>query len=103
MPVVDGTDPYDLFPKKAKLIELIRRNLSTGRRQGQSNPVTTTFLVYAGTTESAGLAWMSAKMKAGIVMYGENAAGALGDETEEDDSTPLRGTSPCLMLRACER
>jgi hypothetical protein len=54
-------------------------------RLGQSNPVTTTFLVYAGTAEAAGLAWMGAKMKAGMVMYGDNAAGALVDETEEEE------------------
>ena len=54
-------------------------------RLGQSNPVTTTFPVYNGTAEAAGLAWMGAKMKAGMVMYGDNAAGALVDESEEDE------------------
>ncbi len=54
-------------------------------RLGQSHPVTTTFLVYAGTAEAAGLAWMGAKMKAGMVMYGDNAAGALVDETDGDE------------------
>ncbi len=54
-------------------------------RLGQAKPVTTTFLVYAGTAEAAGLAWMGAKMKAGLVMYGDNAAGALVDETDEDE------------------
>ena len=54
-------------------------------RLGQAQSVTTTFLVYAGTTEAASLAWMGAKMKAGMVMYGDNAAGALVDETDEDE------------------
>lgn len=54
-------------------------------RLGQSDSVTTTFLVYAKTAEDAGLAWIDAKMKAGMVMYGDNAAGALVDKTDEDD------------------
>jgi hypothetical protein len=54
-------------------------------RTGQANPVTTTFLVYAGTAEAAGLNWMGQKMKAGMILYGDNAAGALIDQTEEEE------------------
>ncbi len=54
-------------------------------RTGQANPVTTTFLVYAGAAEDAGLNWMGQKMKAGMILYGDSAAGALIDETEEEE------------------
>jgi len=54
-------------------------------RLGQANAVTTAFLVYSGTTEEAGLEWMGSKMKAGMILYGDNAAGALVEETEETD------------------
>jgi len=54
-------------------------------RLGQSRPVTTTFLVYEGTAEAGGLAWMGQKMKAGQLLYGDNAAGALVSENEDDD------------------
>jgi hypothetical protein len=72
---------YELTYNLSTLWQAMRRVW----RLGQSNPVTTTFLVYAGTAEAAGLAWMGAKMKAGMVMYGDNAAGALVDETDEDE------------------
>jgi hypothetical protein len=72
---------YELTYNLSTLWQAMRRVW----RLGQSHPVTTTFLVYAGTAEAAGLAWMGAKMKAGMVMYGDNATGALVDETDEDE------------------
>jgi hypothetical protein len=72
---------YELIYNLSTLWQAMRRVW----RLGQSHPVTMTFLVYAGTAEAAGLAWMGAKMKAGMVMYGDNAAGALVDETDEDE------------------
>ena len=59
-------------------------------RLGQSKPVTTTFLVYEGAAEAGGLAWMGQKMKAGQLLYGDNAAGALVDENEDDDEDMRR-------------
>jgi hypothetical protein len=54
-------------------------------RLGQKNHVTTTFLAYTGTAEEALLDLMGAKMKSAMLLYGDNAAGALIDDDGEDD------------------
>jgi len=61
--------------------------------------VTVTFLVYEGAAESGGLAWMGQKMKAGQLLYGDNAAGALVQENEEDEED-LRREMIRLALQA---
>jgi len=54
-------------------------------RLGQKNPVTTTFLAYDAAVEAALLDLMGEKMKAAMLLYGDNAAGALVDSDGEDD------------------
>lgn len=54
-------------------------------RLGQKQAVTTTFLAYAGTVEAQLLDLMGQKMKAAMLLYGDNAAGALVDSDGEDD------------------
>lgn len=54
-------------------------------RLGQARPVTTTFLAYDGALEAALLDNMGAKMKSAMLLYGDNAAGALVDSDGEDD------------------
>jgi hypothetical protein len=54
-------------------------------RLGQKLPVTTTFLAYDAAVETALLDLMGEKMKAAMLLYGDNAAGALVDSDGEDD------------------
>jgi hypothetical protein len=54
-------------------------------RLGQKSPVTTTFLAYDEAVEAALLDLMGEKMKAAMLLYGDNAAGALVDSDGEDD------------------
>lgn len=54
-------------------------------RLGQKQPVTTTFLAYDAAVEAALLDLMGQKMKAAMLLYGDNAAGALVDSDGEDD------------------
>ena len=54
-------------------------------RLGQKNAVTTTFLAYDAAVEAALLDLMGEKMKAAMLLYGDNAAGALVDSDGEDD------------------
>ena len=54
-------------------------------RLGQAQMVRTTFLVYSGTVEEAALSIMGTKMKYAMMLYGDNAAGILVDDTGEDD------------------
>lgn len=53
-------------------------------RLGQKNYVTTTFLAYADTAEEGILQLMGQKMKHGMLLYGDDAAGALIESDEED-------------------
>jgi hypothetical protein len=54
-------------------------------RLGQKRPVTTTFLAYRGAMEAQLLDLMGDKMKAAMLLYGDDAAGALVDtDTDED-------------------
>ena len=43
------------------------------------------FIALRVSTQPGTPTWMGVKMKAGMVIYGDNAAGALVDETDEDD------------------
>jgi hypothetical protein len=52
-------------------------------RLGQKYPVTCTFMVYQGTVEEALLKRMGVKLKAAMLLYGDEAAGAI---VETDDS-----------------
>lgn len=54
-------------------------------RLGQQHAVTTTFLAYDAAVEAALLDLMGEKMKAAMLLYGDNAAGALVDSNGDDD------------------
>lgn len=67
-------------------------------RLGQSQRVHVTFNAYKGTMEAAALALMGTKMKFAQMLYGDNAAGTLVDESDETDDDIQRE----MMRRAVE-
>jgi hypothetical protein len=67
-------------------------------RLGQSQRVHVSFYAYRGTLEAAALALMGTKMKFAMMLYGDNAAGTLVDETDETDDDLQRE----MMRRAVE-
>jgi hypothetical protein len=67
-------------------------------RLGQAHRVCVWFYVYKGTMEAGALALMGTKMKYAMMLYGDNAAGTLIDETEETDEDIARE----MMRRAVE-
>jgi hypothetical protein len=67
-------------------------------RLGQSQRVHVSFYAYRGTMEAAALALMGTKMKFAMMLYGDNAAGTLVDETDETDDDIQRE----MMRRAVE-
>ncbi len=67
-------------------------------RLGQSQRVHVSFYAYQGTMEAAALALMGTKMKFAMMLYGDNAAGTLIDETDETDDDIQRE----MMRRAVE-
>jgi hypothetical protein len=54
-------------------------------RLGQRNNVTTTFLAYSKTVEESLLEIMGEKMKAAMLLYGDDAAGALIENDGDED------------------
>lgn len=54
-------------------------------RIGQTKPVKTYFLIYAGTMEDRALTLMGSKVKATKTLYGDTAADALANEAETSD------------------
>jgi hypothetical protein len=54
-------------------------------RLGQAQPVTVTFLAYDGTLEAALLDHLGTKMKSAMLLYGDNAAGALVENNDDAD------------------
>lgn len=54
-------------------------------RLGQTKPVKAVFVVYKGTLEEKALALMGKKMRAAQLLYGDEVAGAITDDNENDD------------------
>jgi len=52
-------------------------------RLGQTKPVRILFPVYEGTMEEQALTLMGQKMKAALLLYGDNAASAIADEASD--------------------
>ena len=55
-------------------------------RLGQQKPVKVIFMVYNGTLESAALSLIGEKMKAALLLYGDNAASAITAESDAGGS-----------------
>jgi hypothetical protein len=78
---------YEIEYSLAVLWQAVRRVW----RLGQHQPVTAHYLVYQGTMEEAGLAWIGQKKAAATRMLGNSLAGALVDDSED------YGLLPALM------
>ncbi|HMN26687.1 MAG TPA: helicase-related protein, partial [Caldilineaceae bacterium] len=66
-------------------------------RLGQTQPVEIYFLVYQNTLESHALNLVGQKMSAALLLYGDNAASAIADESDGDGDLLAELTTKILQ------
>ncbi len=68
-------------------------------RLGQTRAVKVVYAVYRDTMEDAALALMGQKLKAALLLYGDNAASAIAEEAAEDDGDFLAELAARVLAR----
>ena len=68
-------------------------------RLGQTQAVKVVYAIYRNAMEEAGLALMGQKLKAALLLYGDNAASAIADEAAEDDGDFLAELAVRVLAR----
>jgi hypothetical protein len=68
-------------------------------RLGQTRAVKVVYAIYHNTMEEAALALMGQKLKAALLLYGDNAASAIADEAAEDDGDLLAELAARVLAR----
>ena len=68
-------------------------------RLGQTQAVKVVYAIYRNTMEEVALALMGQKLKAALLLYGDNAASAIAEEAAEDDGDFLAELAARVLAR----